>query len=329
MRWTDRIGKRLKLRDLHTLRVVVDTGSMAQAAKQLALSQPAISKSIAEIEHTLGVSLLDRTPRGVVPTPYADVLLKRGMVIFDDLRLALEEIEHLRDPTQGELQVGAPEPLIPLLTVIIDGLVSRHPRMHFDVTVADTSLLLAKLRGRELDIAFTRLPHPVAEPDLETEVLYDDPLVVMAGQASPWLKRRRIGLADLVHERWALSPPETLLGRFAAEVFQSRGLTLPRAVVVTPSVQMRVSLVTTGRYLSILPRAMLRAQRNASLRALRIDLSETKRPVGLVLLNKRTIGPIASVFIAAARQVISTSRAASTSTERERRIVKPRKKAGM
>jgi DNA-binding transcriptional LysR family regulator len=256
-------------------------------------------------------------------------LLKRGTVIFDDLRLALEEIEHLRDPTQGELRVGAPEPLIPLLTVIIDGLVSRHPRMHFDVTVADTSLLLAKLRGRELDIAFTRLPHPVAEPDLETEVLYDDPLVVMAGQASPWLKRRRIGLADLVHERWALSPPETLLGRFAAEVFQSRGLTLPRAVVVTPSVQMRVSLVTTGRYLSILPRAMLRAQRNASLRALRIDLSETKRPVGLVLLNKRTIGPIASVFIAAARQVISTSRAASTSTERERRIVKPRKKAGM
>jgi DNA-binding transcriptional LysR family regulator len=318
MRWTDRIGRRLKLRDLHTLRVVVDAGSMAQAGKQLALSQPAISKSIAELEHTLGVSLLDRTPRGVVPTPYADVLLKRGTVLFDDLRLTLEEIEHLRDPTQGELRVGAPEPLVPLLTAIIDGLVSRHPRMHFDVAVADTSLLLGTLRGRELDIAFTRLPDPVAEPDLETEVLYDDPLVVMAGQASPWLRRRRVDLADLVHERWALSPPETLLGRFAAEVFQSRGLTLPRAVVVTPSVQMRVSLATTGRYLSILPRAMLRADRNASLRALRIDLSETKRPIGLVLLKKRTIGPVANLFIAAARQVVSTSRTPSTSTKRER-----------
>jgi DNA-binding transcriptional LysR family regulator len=319
MRWTDRIGRRLKLRDLHTLRVVVDTGSMAQAAKQLALSQPAISKSIADIEHTLGVSLLDRMPRGVVPTPYADVLLKRGTVIFDDLRLALEEIEHLRDPTQGELRVGAPEPLVPLLTVIIDGLVSRYPRIHFDVAVADTSLLLGKLRGRELDVGITRLPDAVAEADdLETEVLYDDPLVVMAGQASRWLRRRHVGLADLAHERWTLSPPETLLGRFAAEVFQSRGLALPSAVVVTSSVQMRLSLVATGRYLSILPRAMLRVQRNASLRALRIDLSETKRPVGLVLLNKRTIAPIASLFIAAARQAISKSRAPSTSTKHER-----------
>jgi DNA-binding transcriptional LysR family regulator len=162
------------------------------------------------------------------------------------------------------------------------------------------------------------LPDPVAEGDLETEVLYDDPLVVMAGQASPWLRRRRVGLADLAHERWTFSPPETLLGRFAAEAFQSRGLTLPSAVVVTQSVQMRVSLVTTGRYLSILPRAMLRAQRNASLRALRIDLSETKRPVGVVLLNKRTIGPIAGLFIATARQVVSTPRTPSTSTKRER-----------
>ncbi len=306
MHRNDRVGRRLKLRDLDSFRVILEAGSMAKAAALLGVSQPAISKSIAELERTLGVTLLDRTPRGVEPTPYAGVLHKRVIAIFDDVRQALAEIEHLQDPTQGGLRIGAPEPLLYLLTTIIDSLVARHPKMHFDVIIADTALLLAKLRGRELDIAFTRIPESAEEPDLETEILYDDPLAVMAGPTSPWIKRRRIDLDQLADERWVLSPPDTLLGRFAREAFQSRGLRMPRAVVVTGSVQMRVNLVVTGRYLSILPRAMLLTQQDrGSLRALKIDLAETKRPVGLVRLKQRTIGPIANLFIREVRLVVS------------------------
>lgn len=80
MRWDDRIGRRLKLKDLHTLRIVADVGSMAKAAKLLAMSQPAISKAMAELEHTLGVPVLDRTSQGIEITSYEQALLKHGLL---------------------------------------------------------------------------------------------------------------------------------------------------------------------------------------------------------------------------------------------------------
>src|SRR5260370_21052102 len=93
MRWMDRDGRRLKLRDLHILMVVVQRGSMAKAARDLAISQPVVSKAIADLEHTVGVSLLDRTRHGVEPTQYGRALLKHGIAIFDELKQSVREIE--------------------------------------------------------------------------------------------------------------------------------------------------------------------------------------------------------------------------------------------
>ena len=75
MQWTDRIGRRLKLRDLHILLAVAKSGSMGKAAAELAISQPSISKAIAEVEHAVGLRLLDRGPHGIEPTIYGRALL--------------------------------------------------------------------------------------------------------------------------------------------------------------------------------------------------------------------------------------------------------------
>ena len=109
--WQSRIGRRLRLRDLHILSTVVQWGSMAKAASGLAMSQPAVSEAIASLEAALGVRLLDRTPRGVEPTLYASALLKRGLVVFDELRQGIKEIEFLADPTAGEVRIGCIESL--------------------------------------------------------------------------------------------------------------------------------------------------------------------------------------------------------------------------
>src|SRR6266550_5677979 len=95
MRWADRIGRRLKLRDLHVLSVVVQWGSMAKAARQLAGSQPVVSAAIADLEHVIGVRLLDRGRQGVEPTIYGRALLKHGAVAFDALKQGVKEIEFL------------------------------------------------------------------------------------------------------------------------------------------------------------------------------------------------------------------------------------------
>ena len=99
MQWVDRIGSRLKLRDLHILLTVVHRGSMAKAAAALAISQPAVSKAIADMEHTFGLRLLDRGRGGVEPTAYGRALVTRGQAIFDELKLGIEELAFLADPT--------------------------------------------------------------------------------------------------------------------------------------------------------------------------------------------------------------------------------------
>src|SRR5262249_41543885 len=123
----DRIERRLKLRDLRVLLTVVQAGTMHKAAERLGTSRPAISRAIAELEHALGVPLLDRTPRGIEPTQYGEAVLKRGVAVFDELRQSVKDIEFLADPTAGELRIGCTEVLAagPILAVI-ERLARRH-----------------------------------------------------------------------------------------------------------------------------------------------------------------------------------------------------------
>ncbi len=107
MQMSDRIGHPIKLQDLHVLMAVAQAGSMNKAAALLNTGQSAISRSIAELEHTLGVRLLDRNPQGVEPTQYGRALLDGGAAVFDDLRQALKNIEFLADPTAGEVRIGS------------------------------------------------------------------------------------------------------------------------------------------------------------------------------------------------------------------------------
>ena len=107
--WESQIGRRLRFRDLHVLSTVVQCGSMAKAAAQLGVSQPTVSEVIADLEHTLGVRLVDRSPQGIDPTIYATALLKRSRVAFDELKQGIRDIEYLSDPTIGELRIGCPE----------------------------------------------------------------------------------------------------------------------------------------------------------------------------------------------------------------------------
>ena len=127
--WESRIGRRLKLRDLHILFAVVHWGSMAKAAKHLAMSQPAVSKVIADLEDVLRVRLLDRSSRGIEPTLYAHALLKRGHVVFDELRQGIRDIEFLADPTTGEVRIASGELVVAGFFPAVDRLSRRYPRI--------------------------------------------------------------------------------------------------------------------------------------------------------------------------------------------------------
>ena len=142
MDWADRIGSRLKLRDLHILLAVVEWRSMAKAARHLAISQPVVSRAIADLEQGLGVRLLDRTPQGVEPTVYGQTVLSRGLAVFDELRGSVKDIRFLLDPMAGELRIGSNHAMAGgLLPAVLDRLSSERPRIAFQVKLGDAAVL--------------------------------------------------------------------------------------------------------------------------------------------------------------------------------------------
>src|SRR5262245_58994847 len=119
----DSVRRRLKLRDLDILMAVIDAGSMGKAAARFHMTQPAVSKVIADLEKTLGVRLVDRSRRGVEPTPHGQALVKRGAIVFDELQQGVQDLDFLSDPTTGTIRVACTEPVAAaIVSPVIDSL---------------------------------------------------------------------------------------------------------------------------------------------------------------------------------------------------------------
>src|SRR5262245_51349373 len=195
--WDARTRRRLKLRELDILMAVVKMGGMRKAADHLHMSQPAVSKAIADLEHTLGVTLLDRGPQGVEPTQYGRALLKRGVAVFDELKQGVQDIEFLANPQAGELRIGSSSAQSEgIVLAIIDRLSRRYPRVAFHVVPGGTLVQYNELRERRVELAVVRLFGAATADDVNEEILFEEPLVVVAGAENPWARRRKIKLAD-------------------------------------------------------------------------------------------------------------------------------------
>jgi len=309
MEWHERIGRRLKLRDMHILLAVVQHGSMAKAAAALAISQPAVSKAIADMEHTVGLRLLDRTRQGVEATTYGRALVKRGTAVFDELKQAAQELDLLADPTVGELRIGSSESMAAgLLPAIIDRFSRQYPRVDLTVTqVVFATAHTRELRERSIDLLLGQMFGSLEDDDLESEVLFDDQLLVVSGNQSGWSRSRRLELSDLAGEQWILPPANSLAGTSQAEVFRACSLEMPRASLTTLSIHLFLQLVITGRFVAMLPGSVVRLSgKNWPLKILPIKLPIQPKPVAIMRLKNRTLSPVAQVFIDCARAVART-----------------------
>ena len=307
--WESRIGRRLKLRDLHILSVVVQWGSMAKAASQLAMSQPAVSESIASLEATLRVRLLDRNPRGVEPTMYAHALLKRGDAVFDELMQGIRDIEFLANPEVGEIRVASGDTAAAgLLVPVIDRLSRRYPEIVVRVMQASAEpLQFPELRERRVDVALARISKAFSQDDLDVEVLFDDPSRVVVGALSPWARRRKVSLAELENELWTLTSDQ-VISDMIGEAFQSNGLQAPNAKVCASSMLLRNRLLATGRYLTVLPESVLRYNaKQWSLKALPVDLGMKPMAFTILSLKNRTVSPVVQLFVEQVRAVANNA----------------------
>jgi len=305
------IGRRLRLRDLDLFSTVVQHGSMAKAALELGISQPAVSEVIAGLEHSVGVRLLDRSPRGVVPTAYGQALLKRSLAAFDELRQGIRDIEFLSDPTSGELRIGCS---VSLAATILPTVVRRFSIqcsgvvLHVD-EVPPPSKEQPVLRSRQYDFILSRLMEPLSDDplgdDLNVEFLFDDPLVVATGTQSRWTRRRKIDLEELIGERWILTPADSWNHLRMAEAFRARGLEMPKISLLTRSVLLRARLLADGGLVTAVAKSI--ADQYA-MSVLPVDLPVRSWPVVVITLKNRTLSPVAERFLEHLRDLTRSMR---------------------
>ena len=302
--WERQIGRRLRLRDLHVFFTVVQCSSMARAAAELGVSQPAVSEVIAGLEHMLGVRLLDRSPHGVEATVYGRALLKGGTAAFDELKQCIKQIEFLGDRQVGELRIGCPESIAAsVLPPVIERFAENYPNVGLSVNeMTSPPAHWPDLRERRIDLALERLARPLGREadDLSVEVLFNDEAVIAAGPQSRWSGRSVVDLAELVDEQWILMPQDSWNYRVVTQAFRDRGLPPPKVMLSTFSIQLRLNLLATGRYLTVFPRSVLRinAERYPA-KILPVDLPEPEHPwpVAVATLKNRTLSPVVGLFI--------------------------------
>jgi len=301
----DPVLHRLKLRELRILLAVTKAGSMAKAATRLAISQPAVSRAIADMETTLGVALFNRGSQGVEPTPYGRALIKRSVTVFDELRQGVKEIEFIASPTGGEVRIGGtPAIAVGIVAAVIDRLSRKYPRLSFHVVTATLPTLFRELRERKVDMIIALTFEPVTEEDIDSEILNEDQMVVAAAATNPWSRRRRIELADLANENWTLPEPEHRLASAVVEAFRANGVEPPRAIVTTTSAHLRHTLLATGRFLTVVQESLLQfPSKPSSLKVLPVALPMTRGTTRIMTLKNRTLSPVAQFFIESAREV--------------------------
>jgi DNA-binding transcriptional LysR family regulator len=325
MHWTERVGRRLNPHDLHIFMAVVEQGNMARAADSLAISRPVVSRTIAGLEHALGVRLLDRGPQGVEPTLYGRALLKRSVAVFDELKQSVRDIESLGDPNSGEVRIGCTEPMAAgFVSAVIDRLSGQYPQLVFQLELCTTpAQQFHVLRERKCDLVIARMWTQAVEPDIDVEVLFDDHVLVVAGQRNKWLGRRKLALAELAGEHWLLAPVDNEPGSPVFEIFHSLGLEVPPARVLSYSLNVRTSLLATGRFLAIVPASVLRfGPRPSALTVLPCTLPPSVQPVAVTTLKNRMLSPTAKLLVECAREV-----AGPVAKPRPRAATKAREKA--
>lgn len=306
MDWSDRIGRRVKLRDLHILMAIADCGSMAKAAAKLGISNPVISKTVADLEHVLGVRLLDRGSQGVELTASGRILLQCGVNVFDEMQQGIRSIEHLSDPNSGNVRVGCTEAtLSSVVPVITEKFARQYPGIRLDVVLTNPGEhQVLELRGRKVDLLISRSTALLAEDDLQSEVLFDEPFVAVAGGQSRWARKRQMALADILGESWVMPPYHSIPGGLIAEIFRNHGLQPPQPHVATLSTHLTIKLIASGHFVGFLPNsiAALHTGRTA-LKILPVKLSGSPISVDVVVVRNRTLSRAVELFIACARDV--------------------------
>jgi DNA-binding transcriptional LysR family regulator len=269
-----------------------------------------VSQAIAALEEVLKVRLLDRMPHGVEPTIYADAIMRRGTIAFDELRSGIKDIEFLADPTGGEIRIACSETLAGgILAPAIEIFSRKYPQVVFEILQSNTFIRrdFIELRARKADLELTMLSGPPDDglrDDVNVEHLFDEVLCPAASPRSRWAQRRKLRLADVVDASWITPYAGAKSEKALFEAFRAQGLPPPRVVAKTVSAQLRNFLSLRGPFIALVPASLLKINAHTiGLKTLPLRLQMPLVPVVMITLRNRTLSRTVELFLDCVRDV--------------------------
>lgn len=287
----------MKLSALNALIVAVEQGSLRSAAREIGVSQPALTKVVRELEVELAAPLLVRSSRGVLPTAQGMVMYQHAKKVAKELLLATDQISQLGGVMRGELNIAAvPVAVMLLIPEAIRTFGRDYPDIRLRVSEELYIAQLQRLRTNEVDIAVGGIPEGLSAGEFIAEPLMKTTMVVVVRKGHPRAKARR--LADLVDERWIYTHLSNDTG-YARQFFEAHGLALPPVGAVVNSTLSLISLLASGNFVGLMPRQIAEHPQAAPHMQI-VPIAEEGLPlsVGAIIRSDSRVSPAVRHFIA-------------------------------
>lgn len=283
---------RLKLRHLQCLVMVAQERNLVRAGKALSLTQPAVSKTVAELEEIVGRPLLLRRRRGVELTPAAEVLVRHAVSALRGLSEGLGLAMDLPEADQLHVAVGAlPNMTANLLPEAVALLHASHPALRVRVVSGINAQLMTQLRQGEIDLVLGRLAQASAMADLAFEQLYSEPLLLVVRPGHPLASRRKLALDVLAGYPLVLPVSGSLIRHTADAFLIAQGVALPNRLVEATDTSFVVGLLQRSDAVWFGPQGAVEGfVSRGELKRLAIDTASTEGPVGLTVRRNAESG---------------------------------------
>lgn len=293
----------IKLRHLQLLVALDEFRHLGRTAEFLAVSQPAVSKVLAEVEKMLGMTLFTRSTRGTEPTPAGEALVRFARSVLAQYEVTRDEIEAVASGAAGRVRVGSMGATLPvLLAGAVARLKDRSPRATVLIEEGDLTHLLPRLRLSELDVIVGRLEPSYAAPDLVTEPLYEEPMVAIVAPVHALARRTRATWADLARHPLVLPPPWASLRVKIEQAFFRHGQEPPADVMESSSYLAVTTLVARRQAVGFVAASVGRQwQADGRFKVLPMPVEVDLPPVGLITLRDRRLPPSVAELIGCLR----------------------------
>jgi DNA-binding transcriptional LysR family regulator len=250
----------MDVRQLRNVLAIFEQGSIGKAAEALAISQPALTKSLRRLEEELQVKLFDRTSRGMTPTFYGECLLSHAQAINSGIQHLRSNLESLKTGLSGIVEVGAPPIVAPkVFGKAIAQLIKERPNVLVRVVTELSPALVELVQNGRLDFAVTFTADEVVPRGCNRRFLFNDRLVVAARAGHPIIKARQVSARDVAKYSWILPQHDNLHRQRLQLAFEAEGLPLPHAAMECNSVQLIKSVIQTTDCIALVSRMSIDA----------------------------------------------------------------------